>query len=62
MVYIFYMHNVVGVFINSIDLIYGGAFPESCRYSSAHTSKKTPWRRIVSKVFFSTKFFAKMDE
>ena len=27
-----------------------------------HLYKKIPWRRIVPKVLFPTKFFAKMDE
>ena len=37
MVYIFYMHNVVALFVYSINIIYGGGIHRTRRYSGVHT-------------------------
>ena len=36
-VYIFYVHNVVGLVVNFIDLMYCGGIPGTRRYSGVHT-------------------------
>ena len=36
MVYIFYVHNVVGNVPNLIHVIYGGRIHRTCRYSGVH--------------------------
>lgn len=46
-VYIFYMHSIVGNVPNLIHVIYGGGIPRTLRYSGVHTPLQKKYLEMI---------------